>query len=89
MEQALIRKLKPGTLGAYRAVAKAHGRSLEAELRDVIERNCPKIRMTPAERKSHSDALVAGMKMGSDSATIIHEARMELDARRAQIDAGH
>jgi antitoxin FitA len=89
MEQALIRKLKPGTLAAYREVAKAHGRSLEAELRDVIERNRPKVRMTPEERRAHSDALVAGMKMGTDSLSIIHEARMELDARRARFDAGH
>jgi plasmid stability protein len=81
MEQALIRKLKPGTLGAYRAVAKAHGRSLEAELRDVIERNCPKIRMTPAERRAHSDALVAGMKMGTDSSALIREAREALEVR--------
>lgn len=41
MEQALIRKLKPGTLAAYRAVAKAKGLSLEAELRAVIEANQP------------------------------------------------
>jgi plasmid stability protein len=41
MAQALIRKLNDDTLAAYRASAKARGRSLEAELRDVIERNRP------------------------------------------------
>ena len=41
MEQALIRRLKDGTLADYRRSAKANGRSLEAELRDVIERNRP------------------------------------------------
>ena len=41
MEQALIRRLKPGTLEAYRAVARAKGSSLEAELRKVIEANKP------------------------------------------------
>src|SRR5437868_5184200 len=47
MEQAIIRKLKDGTLAPYRAVAKAKGTSLEAELREVIERNVPKLRKDP------------------------------------------
>lgn len=41
MSQVLIRKLGEDTLAAYRAAAKASGRSLEAELRDLIERNRP------------------------------------------------
>ena len=41
MEQALVRKLASGTLDAYREAARDKGRSLEAELRDVIERNRP------------------------------------------------
>jgi len=41
MAQALVRKLLDDTLAAYRAAAKAKGRSLEAELRDVIEANRP------------------------------------------------
>ena len=38
MGQVLIRKLAEDTLADYRAAAKASGRSLEAELRDLIER---------------------------------------------------
>ncbi|MBA3896005.1 MAG: hypothetical protein H0X36_02460 [Sphingomonadaceae bacterium] len=41
MAQALIRKLNENTLAAYRASAEAKGRSLEAELREVLERNQP------------------------------------------------
>lgn len=41
MGQALIRKLADDTLDAYRASARAKGTSLEAELRDLIERNKP------------------------------------------------
>jgi len=41
MAQALIRKIKDETLADYRAAAAAKGRSLEAELRDLIENNRP------------------------------------------------
>lgn len=41
MAQALIRKLKDDTLNAYKAAAKRNGRSLEAELRELIEQNRP------------------------------------------------
>ena len=41
MAQALIRKLGDDTIEDYRAAARAKGRSLEAELRDVIEANRP------------------------------------------------
>ncbi len=50
MEQAIIRKLKDGTLAPYRAVAKAKGTSLEAELREVIERNAPVPKLNSAAR---------------------------------------
>jgi plasmid stability protein len=41
MAQALIRKIKDETLADYRSAAAAKGRSLEAELRDLIESNRP------------------------------------------------
>ena len=41
MAQALIRKIKDETLEAFRAAAREKGRSLEAELRDLIESNRP------------------------------------------------
>lgn len=41
MAQALIRKIDDDTLADYRAMAAEKGTSLEAELRDLIERNRP------------------------------------------------
>lgn len=37
MEQAVIRRLKPGTLDIYRTRARDRGTSVEAELRRLIE----------------------------------------------------
>lgn len=55
MEQAIIRKLKDGTLAPYRALAKKNGRSLEAELRDLIERNRPSNQKSPEELRELSE----------------------------------
>lgn len=52
MAQALIRKIKDETLADYRAAAAAKGRSLEAELRELIESNRP-------TREKDSAALLA------------------------------
>jgi len=71
MEQALIRKLKPGTLAPYRELAKSKGRSLEAELRDLIERNRPAIRKSREELLALSEQLTKGQPMGSDSTAYI------------------
>lgn len=84
MAQALIRKIGDATLEDYRSAAKAKGRSLEAELRDLIERNRPRRALTPEERRQLSDEIVRGQKMSSiDSLTIIREAREALDARHS------
>jgi antitoxin FitA len=88
LEQTVIRRLKPGTLSAYRTVAKTKGRSLEAELRDLIERNAPKVRLTPEERRALSDRLVAGQKMGTDSTILVREAREARDTQMDRINAG-
>lgn len=75
MAQALIRRLKDETLADYRSAAKDNGRSLEAELREVIERNRPRRRLSPEERNALSLRLTAGQSMGSDSTLLIREAR--------------
>ena len=72
LAQALIRKLKDETLNDYRSVAKARGTSLEAELRQVIERNKPK----PAKDKAYLLALARELqsrtlKPGVDSTPYI------------------
>jgi antitoxin FitA len=45
--QVLIRNIPEAVIEAHRARAKSHGRSLEQELRTLIERAAP---YTPAER---------------------------------------
>ena len=75
MAQALIRNLDDDVAAAYKAAAKANGRSYEAELRDVLVRHQPKVRMTPSERRVLGDQLAAHTKPGPDSTAIIGEAR--------------
>ena len=75
MAQALIRKLNDDTLAAYRAAAREKGRSLEAELRDVLEGQRPGYRKDSAELLRLSDELLA-MTLpdgpdGSDSTLLI------------------
>jgi antitoxin FitA len=86
MAQALIRKLKDETLADYRAAARAHGRSLEAELRDLIERNRPKLRLTADERRLLSDRLAALSAPEPESLPLLHEAR---EQRLGGLDAGY
>ena len=59
MAQALIRNLDDDVAAAYKAAAKANGRSYEAELRDVLVRNQPKVRMSREELIALSNALCA------------------------------
>jgi plasmid stability protein len=79
--QALIRKLNDETLNDYRAAARKKGRSLEAELRELIEQNRPKRRLSPQEREELSKKLTEGQRPSADSAPLIREFREMLDAR--------
>jgi plasmid stability protein len=47
MGQVLIRNVAEGLIEAYKAKARLKGKSLEQELRDLLERNSP---FTPEER---------------------------------------
>ena len=76
MEQVVVRRLKPGTLEPYRAAAEAKGRSLEAELRELIEANRPKRAKDCARLLRMSDEALAmtppdGPEVGSDSTLLI------------------
>ena len=85
MAQALIRKLNDDTLADYRAVAKAHGRSLEAELRDLIERNRPARKKSAAELLAMSEqacSLTIGGR-SSDSTPYIRRVR-DADGARTE-----
>ena len=75
MAQALIRRLKDETLEAYRAEAKDKGRSLEAELRELIERHRPRRRLSPEERHALSLRLTSNHSMGTDSTPYIRAVR--------------
>lgn len=59
MEQAIVRRLRPGTLDAYRDSARRAGRSLEAELRALIEANTPLPQKNVAELLRLSDEALA------------------------------
>lgn len=59
MAQALVRKLRDETVADYRAEARAKGTSLEAELREVIERNRPRRRLSAEELRELSRSLRA------------------------------
>lgn len=51
MAQVLIRNLDEDLIGDYREAAKRNGRSLEAELRDLLSR------MRPVRRKSREELM--------------------------------
>lgn len=76
MEQAIVRKLKAGTLDDYRQSASVKGTSVEAELRAVIEANRPRRRKDTARLLRLSDDALAltppyGPSVGSDSTILI------------------
>jgi len=76
MAQALIRKIKDETLEAYRLSARTKGVSLEAELRDVVERNAPIYRKDSAALLALSERLQAmTLKPGGDSTKYIRWTR--------------
>jgi plasmid stability protein len=90
MAQALIRKIKDETLEAFRAAAREKGRSLEAELRDLIERNRPAGQKDSAALLALSDRLRAdtpASAAGVDSTEYLRWAR-DTDAGRYLGSAG-
>jgi plasmid stability protein len=94
MEQVVIRRLKDGTLADYRRAAEANGRSLEAELRDVLERNRPLARKDSVRLLALSERLKAmTLDPSSDSTPYIRWLRDSNLGRDPSIeppdDAGH
>ena len=73
---ALHLDLQPDVLANYQALAEAKGRSLEAELRDVLERNVPIPKLDPAARIALARAMQAKtLKPGGDSTAYIRWCR--------------
>ncbi|MGO9772516.1 MAG: FitA-like ribbon-helix-helix domain-containing protein [Roseiarcus sp.] len=74
MAQVLIRNVPDAVLEAHRARAKSHGRSLEQELRTVIEKSAP---YTPEERLAAAEKFQSLTPPGhrSDAAKLIREDR--------------
>ena len=81
MGQVLIRKLGDDVIAAYKQAAQQHGRSLEAELRDTIERAQPRRQLSGEELIALSTrlhALTPASAAAIDSTELIREDR---DAR--------
>lgn len=94
MAQALVRNLDDAVVADYKAAAKANGRSLEAELRDLIERNRPRQRKSREELLALSERLSFKSKLGPDSTPFIRWSRDtncgKLDGSEfEEPDAGH
>lgn len=64
MAQALVRNLDDEILDLYRSAARTNGRSLEAELRDALERAKPSVRSDASELKALSKRLRATTSHG-------------------------
>lgn len=78
MKQVLIRNLNDDTVAAYKQAAREHGRSLEAELRETIERARPKQRLTPTQLQalvSRLHALAPDTAAALNSVELIREDR--------------
>lgn len=74
MAQVLIRNVPDEVIDAHKARAKAHGHSLEQELRDVIERTAP---YSPEERLEAAQRFQSKAPPGprSDPVKLIREDR--------------
>ncbi len=74
MAQVLIRNVPDDVIAAHRKRAKAHGRSLEHELRNLIERAAP---YSPEERLAVALRFQSQTPVGprSDPAELIREDR--------------
>ena len=88
MAQALIRNLDEKVLDTYRRRASEKGTSLEAELREVIERNVPVPKLDPASRLALARKLQAKtLKPNVDSTAFIRWSR-DTNAGRLPGSAG-
>lgn len=61
MAQVLIRNIPEETLASFRQKAELKGKSLEQELRDLLEANR---KFTPEERAALADRIRAGSRAG-------------------------
>ena len=78
MAQVLIRGLKDETVAAWKARAKRHNRSLEAELRELIEQNQrPELDMSWEEAVRFAEEMRAKLegKVSGTTAELIREDR--------------
>ncbi|WP_141395865.1 hypothetical protein [Sphingomonas spermidinifaciens] len=92
MEQALIRKLKPGMLAAYRALASGCVSSRKTELRCVIEATAPFAKKNPCDADGAFRSRVAGGCELPTALTIHHDRVSKagrLDGVMLVIDAGN
>lgn len=67
MAQVLIRNVPDDTIDSFKQKAELNGRSLEQELRDLLERNRP---LTPEERAALSEKFLARYDIVQPSLTL-------------------
>lgn len=80
MGQVLIRNLDDALIADFRRVAKANGRSLEAELREALAQARPRESLTGASLRALVEsmwALTPESAAGGDSTPVIRQARDE------------
>jgi plasmid stability protein len=74
MPQVLIRELDERTVQRLKLRARQHGRSLEAELRTILQASAEAVRQDPRPRVDQARALFAGRAF-ADSADLIRADR--------------
>jgi len=74
MPQVLVRDLDPATVQRLKARARRHHRSLQAELRDILEQAARRSAVDPRAKINHVRAMFAGRTF-SDSAALIRSDR--------------
>ena len=67
MAQVLIRNVPDETIDSFKQKAELNGRSLEQELRELLERNRP---LTPAERVALSEKFLSSYDTIQPSLTL-------------------
>jgi plasmid stability protein len=86
MPTIVIRDLDPDTVTRLKTQAAAHGRSMQAEAKAIIEAGVP---MSGSEWLAIADRLRARTKRGGPSVVeLIHEARDEQDEKNLRATSG-
>jgi plasmid stability protein len=81
MGQVLIRNLDDALIADYKRAAAGHGRSLEAELREVLATMRPRTRLSKEELVALSRQLRAGTPASASAVDSVQLIRDDRDSR--------